>query len=253
MNTESHSEKKKRLTLISRIALVCGLGALVISIIGSLALYLNWDIIPDEAKGPHPWIGFLGEWVSFGAFYGSGAGMLLSLISIFRGILRKPRAINITVSLIGLLTAYIGISIVMVTLNRVRAASVRIYIYNLHGLDYALKEHAKEHDGQLPSAAIWCDAVGKIYPSGLKNDMDPNDEGLSNYAFNINLSELKLAELPKDVVLLFETPLAKNPVGGPELIKADGHPRKGCFVLFGDMHVEFVRAEDFNDLRWKPQ
>ncbi len=79
-----------------------------------------------------------------------------------------------------------------------------------------------------------------------------NDEGLSEFAFNATLSDMKRTELPKDVVLLFETKLAKNPAGGPELMSTNNHPIIGCFVLFADMHIAFVRAEDFNNLRWKP-
>ena len=252
MELELYIKKKICLTSFSRVVLVCGLGALAFSLTGSLALYLNWDVNPDEARGPHPCIGFVGEWLSVVAFYGGWVGILASFISLLRSIFRMPRAINIAVSLIGLLTAYVALSTVMITLDRVRTASVRIYIYNLHGLDYALKEHAKEHDGRLPSVTNWCDAVRKFYSSGLRNDLDRKDEGLSNYAFNVNLSEMKLTELPKDVVLLFETNLAKNPAGGKELINAENHSLKGCFTLFADMHIEFVRAEDFNNLRWKP-
>jgi len=141
------------------------------------------------------------------------------------------------------------------TLARKRQATREIPCFNLRDLGYSLKKYGEEYSGQLPHKINWCDEL-IAFDSNSSDEMRKgrvkNDEGLSEFAFNSNLSELKLAELPKDVVLLFETPLAKNPAGGPELMSTDNHSAKGRFVLFGDTHVEFVRAEDFNNLRWKP-
>jgi prepilin-type processing-associated H-X9-DG protein len=58
------------------------------------------------------------------------------------------------------------------------------------------------------------------------------------------------AETPPDTVLLFETNPGWNQSGGPELLKTDNHCDKGCHILFIDGHVEFVRIEDINKLRW---
>jgi hypothetical protein len=252
MNQEPPPEKKRRLNLLSRISLYIGIAAITVSALSSICLYINWDVIPEEATGPHPWIGAL-AWVLLNIMLFAGLPiLLLSLISVVVSIFKKSRVINITMSLIGVLTAYAATSTATITLDRVRGASARIYITNLRGLDYALKEHSKEHNSQLPSAVNWCDAVRKFYPQGLRNDLSQNDNGLSNYAFNTNLSEIKRTELSKNTVLLFETQLAKNPAGGPELMSMNNHPLKGCFVLFADMHIAFVRAEDFNNLRWKP-
>jgi hypothetical protein len=135
-----------------------------------------------------------------------------------------------------------------------RIAPIRIFSSNLRQLRFTLEKYAKKNKGNLPSATDWCESLIKCdsIKYAFRNNGTKNDDGLSEYAYNTNISGLKLAELPKSTVLLFETSLAKNPAGGPELMSNNNHPIKGCFVLFADMHVAFIRAEDFNNLRWKP-
>ncbi|HEW79316.1 MAG TPA: hypothetical protein ENH34_05055 [Phycisphaerales bacterium] len=74
----------------------------------------------------------------------------------------------------------------------------------------------------------------------------------SRYAFNKNLAGKHLAEIPNDIVLFFETEQEEDPVGNSESITGKNHYDRGCVVLFGDLHLEFVKTEDFNDLRWQP-
>lgn len=255
MTIESHPKKKRSLTLSSRVALICGMFSLTLSVLASSFFHINWDIFPGKIIGPHPWIAYIGEWFSTGGFYGGLAAFLASIMAIVVGLSRKPHLINIAVGCLSLLMAFTAIHTVLASFNRMREAQREISCYNLRDLGYRLNKYGEERDGQLPPTKNWCDALIEFdsYSSHeMRKGWVKNDEGLCEFAFNANLSELKLAELPKDVVLLFETPLAKNPTGGLELMSMDNHPVKGCFVLFADMHIEFVRAEDFNDLRWKP-
>jgi prepilin-type processing-associated H-X9-DG protein len=57
---------------------------------------------------------------------------------------------------------------------------------------------------------------------------------------------------PPDMVLLFDTHPGWNQSGGPELLTTDNHKGDGCNVLFVDGHVDFVKTEDLNKLRWTP-
>jgi hypothetical protein len=208
-----------------------------------------------EIKGPHPLIATIGQYLDIGVFYGCLASFLASFFALITGFFNKPRLLNLAVGCLGLIIAYLAGITIMATIARKRHAAREISCFNLSALRYSLKEYAKEYSGQLPHKTNWCDEL-ITFDSNSSNEMRKgwvkNDEGLSEFAFNENLPNIKLSELPKNVVLLFETKLAKNPTGEAELIKADNHPLKGCFVLFGDMHVAFVRAEDFNNLRWKP-
>jgi hypothetical protein len=255
MDTEPHPEKKRLLSLISRIALIFGIISLAFSISSSSLFSINWNIFPGDIIGPYPWIAHIGQGLSFGGFYGGLAGFVISIISLISDLFKKHHFVNIVASCLGLLMAFYALHTVLITLNRMREAQREISCYNLRDLGYRLEKYAVERDELLPHATNWCDALIKFNSYSLREMRKgwvKNDEGLSEFAFNANLSELKMAELPKDVVFLFETKLAKNPAGGAELMNPENHPLKGCFVLFGDMHVEFVRAEDFNNLRWKP-
>ncbi|MFB0552918.1 MAG: hypothetical protein ACETWQ_06330 [Phycisphaerae bacterium] len=41
-----------------------------------------------------------------------------------------------------------------------------------------------------------------------------------------------------------------NQVGGPELLTMENHKGEGCNVVFGDWHVEYMRAERIGELKW---
>jgi len=93
--------------------------------------------------------------------------------------------------------------------------------------------------------------------------------GECHYAFNKNLVGYE-NELPEDVVVLFESKYdGWNQIGGVELmatteylpkgswlywklVKAmdEKHLDRGCYVCFGDGHVEFVKPEEYHNLRW---
>ena len=116
--------------------------------------------------------------------------------------------------------------------------------------------------------------------------------GECSYAMNKYIVEMNMSQLPSDIVVLFETDYGKtasrwwrkhpfskdnnyysvtesngvpklirsdkldklrwNQVGGPEMLTTNHHRGKGCIVLFGDSHVDFIKPEDIPKLRWKP-
>ena len=41
-----------------------------------------------------------------------------------------------------------------------------------------------------------------------------------------------------------------NQFGGPELLTMENHKGEGCNVMFGDWHVEYVKAERLGELKW---
>lgn len=66
---------------------------------------------------------------------------------------------------------------------------------------------------------------------------------------NKNMEKLG-TKAPSNMVLLFESYPGWNQSGGPEILTTDNHHGEGCNVLFNDLHVEFVKTEDINDLKW---
>jgi len=137
----------------------------------------------------------------------------------------------------------------------------RYYVYNqiyLRALEWVkqtIQKYAQKHDGQLPPIKNWCDVLVEFDPN-IPDDLTKHSisrlKESSRYALNSNLAGARLADIPNDVVLFFETKPDKNPIGNRELITAEHHYGKGCIVLFGDLHIEFVKVEDFNNLRWVP-
>jgi hypothetical protein len=41
-----------------------------------------------------------------------------------------------------------------------------------------------------------------------------------------------------------------NQVGGSDMLTTENHEGKGCWVLFSDIHAEFVKAERLGELKW---
>ena len=138
--------------------------------------------------------------------------------------------------------------------------------YNLKLLGSSLIEYSKDNNGCLPHAQKWCDLLVQHQPDLPKYTFTNRRKkpGTSYFAFNKNLDGLRLADVPGDVVLLFEARGDWNLAGGPQLLET---MRKYSIidVLFVDQTLgvylfseEGVRTyvekepDSFKPLRWKP-
>lgn len=171
---------------------------------------------------------------------------------------------------------------------------------NLSVLGKALHIYAGDYDDQYPTADKWCDLLVAYIDVSPKQFVCKGSDakiGESSYAFNKNLIGKRPAEVPPDVVLLFETNFGKNPagrqellgnrdwykelssrgdrwdlkwikkyrssekvykqrwnqVGGPEILTTENHKGQGCFILFNDSHIEFVKPERLGELKWEAE
>ena len=130
----------------------------------------------------------------------------------------------------------------------------------LKELHTALYIYTSEYDGELPTAEYWCDLLVAHMEVAPKSFICPSSnaiEGESSYALNESIVGLKLNEIPKDVVLAFETKPGWNQVGGREDLKTEYHQYRGCNVLFADFsfsdyNVRFVETKNLGTLRWEP-
>jgi hypothetical protein len=109
--------------------------------------------------------------------------------------------------------------------------------------------YCQKHDGRLPTLDNWNNDFINADPNSMKASFVKE---LERFAFNENLAGLQLDQISGGIVLLFEAERGENQVGNEHTITADYHYGKGSLVLFADMHVEFVKVEDFGKLRWKP-
>lgn len=96
--------------------------------------------------------------------------------------------------------------------------------YNLRVLGKALKGYAQRHNGLLPDANSWCDQLLADEELGLTSEnfchpkkQDLGFKGKCQFAFNRNLSGKRLADIPGDVVLIFEADGDWNLNGSSEL------------------------------------
>lgn len=133
--------------------------------------------------------------------------------------------------------------------------------YNLKLLGKEIRGYSEKHNGYLPSADNWCDLLMEHNKYLTKeNFRHPGIEG-SVLAFNEALSGMRFADIPKDVVLLFEAKGEWNLKGGKELIKKANPNRDIVYVLLinGEIKPYWIEEESmknwvgkFTPLRWKP-
>lgn len=121
---------------------------------------------------------------------------------------------------------------------------------NLKGLCTAFLCYANDNNDCLPDASQWTDLMIEqdiLWPEYL-------EDGKTRYAMNINASGMKVSDLPKDMVLLFEAEGPKNLSGGPELIKTQKYRWPGHAVQFGYTvdYIRFYKKDEIDNLRWKP-
>jgi hypothetical protein len=96
--------------------------------------------------------------------------------------------------------------------------------YQIKILGDALIKYANNHNGHLPDAEQWCDALIKDNNELKQEDFrHPLYKKLSlgtcNFAFHKNVSNMSLADIPPDVILIFEADGSWNLSGGPELLQ----------------------------------
>lgn len=142
-------------------------------------------------------------------------------------------------------------AILMPALARVRQVAHRmVCASNMSGLGKAMLIYAYDSNDMYPSPSKWCDL---LIEQGDVNEIifvcKGAPEGPCNYAMNKNVEQLG-SNAPPDMVLLFESQPGWNLSGGPEILTTDNHQREGCNILFVDGHVEFIKPEDINNLRW---
>lgn len=185
--------------------------------------------------------------------------IILGIIGIFKikksaGQLKgKGLAIaGITISAISIFLAVMLLPVIMMpALARAREQAKRVVCAtNLKQIGLTMMIYADDYDNKFPTSSKWCDLL-------IEHAEVPESifrckgacEGPCNYAMNKNIEELD-ASSPANTVLLFETSPGWNQVGGPEILTTDNHQGEGCNVLFYDGHVEFVKTEDLNNLKW---
>ena len=158
---------------------------------------------------------------------------------------------------------------------------------NLKGLDTAFMAYAQDYEGMLPGDN-WCDRFIEevdVSPKSFLCRSSDSVEGESDYCLNRHAAGKRLADLPPDMVLLFEAafepaegqrrrpirlrpgftelvvmremfpgdervyPDRWNQVGGSERLAFDRHD-DGCNILFANGEPRRVERAELSGLRW---
>lgn len=134
---------------------------------------------------------------------------------------------------------------------KARAQSVKC-MNNIHRLDIAIQSYAADHEGQLPYATNWCDAIQPTVPSPVFKCPGTDSSDRCDYAFNSRLSGMDRKDISGQTVVLFETDDQWNAHGGPELMPRKWRHGNACIVAFADGHAEVVSFQRISQLRWTP-
>ena len=160
---------------------------------------------------------------------------------------------------------------------------------NLKQLGVSALTYVCYYDDVVPNWNNWCDQLtteANIDPKLFICKSSDAIYGESSYALNKNVLGKKLSELPKDMVLIFETNLGLegneranllrertsfkessamhklftgnekvylnrwNQVGGSDDLTLDSHKGQGCNVCFVGGHVMFMQAGFIDKLKW---
>lgn len=91
----------------------------------------------------------------------------------------------------------------------------------IKNLGNGLRQYTQSHQGKLPPASTWADALIQEVPSLDRSSFwfKPWAQGATQVAFNEAISGRKLSELPDNTVLLFEAYGPWNLHGGRSLLK----------------------------------
>lgn len=141
----------------------------------------------------------------------------------------------------------------LMTHTMVTAQSHRC-IANLREAGARLQEYGSSHEGLLPDAATWSDA---LVAGGAAKEIlscNPRSSLACGYAMNAGVSGESLSKLPPNTVLLFESDRGWNGSGGGELAVFRHLESKNRMmnVLFADGSVHPVAENEIGGLRWNP-
>jgi prepilin-type processing-associated H-X9-DG protein len=125
-------------------------------------------------------------------------------------------------------------------------------VNNLKQLGLAVRIYANDHNGQLPPAATWCDAIqGSVgSPKVFECPSEPGQR--CAYAFNAKLNGKKEGEIDPQTVLLFESDAGWNGTGGATNVKPHKHSNRTVNVAFADGSVQQLSRSRLGTLRWEP-
>jgi prepilin-type processing-associated H-X9-DG protein len=160
------------------------------------------------------------------------------------------------VSAVFLLIGPLPVAMLLPALSRAKqkAQGIRC-MNNIKQLSLGVTMYASDNKNLFPVGTSWCDSLAPYVKDQATFLCPEGKPGLRcHYAFNGKLvgHTMKEIESPAMTVLIFETDGGWNVNGGSELLLAKPRHRNAYVVGFADGHVEMVRANRLEKLRWEP-
>jgi hypothetical protein len=142
--------------------------------------------------------------------------------------------------------------------NRLKSTS------NMRQINFALQEYAQDHDGKLPPADKWCDAIMREVgtPRIFISPQDPEamdkfnrGEKVSSYAFNAALAGKNIDEVYDGrLVMVFECNLGWNGTGGLADLRKNVPPDQwNISTIDGAAMQADPNMLQRNRIKWKPE
>ncbi|MBN1973477.1 MAG: hypothetical protein JW787_07540 [Sedimentisphaerales bacterium] len=116
----------------------------------------------------------------------------------------------------------------------------------LHKTHTAILEYF-EKNGKYPPAENWQDLLLPYFDNEKDVFTLPSKSRTKN---TIALNPNAKPDSPKDVVLLFESTGGWNAHGQAESLAPTSNGKPGCFVVFNDGQIKFIKPEQTKDLNW---
>jgi len=169
------------------------------------------------------------------------AGFVLGLLSLAVIIICRKRTKGLLWAILSILLSvvpmYFIVGVWLGSKARAELGAAHVGTYNLRILGKEMIKYSENHNGYLPVDDQWCDALMK---NNLKlseaNFRHPQSrivglKGECHFAFNRSLSGMRLADIPGDVVLVFEADGDWNLNGTDELLKTR-YREQGYITIF---------------------
>ncbi len=147
------------------------------------------------------------------------------------------------------------LAILMPALARVKEKAMTIVCAtNMKVLSTAMTVYMNDYDDEFPTSQQWCDLL--MQEAGVPQQSfqcSADREAMFGYAINKNVYGVERGEIDTQMVVLFESNLGRNGVGGLQdvALRHRGFGgQMGCNIVFVDGHTEFVTEEGIAELRW---
>jgi hypothetical protein len=117
--------------------------------------------------------------------------------------------------------------------------------------------YAKANDGYFPDVNQWCDLLIKQNRNLSKDYFryPSSKPEIYNYAYNQNLSGLRIDNIKDNIVLIFEAEGGWNLAGTEELLEKTPVDRQYVYVYFSDgntVHPLSTKSNLYKSVHWKP-